>query len=558
MKKRVALMLAAMSIVASFAGCGGFNEEGGEKVDAKKTQLYVHSYGGGVGNDWLTAIADKFEKEYAETSFEPGTDKKGVQIITDTSKSDQISIIANNKNNIIFAEAVAFNALSKSGLVLDITDVVTELNLDGKTIESKLDSTMKDALTVNGGQYYALPHYEYYPGVTFDRDVFDEYFLYIGEDGSYTNFAGARSKGPDGKTGVINGVDYTYDDGLPATITEFLNLCEQMAMVGVEPIIYTGAYPSYGDMFIMGLMAALSEKDEFLLNFSFDSYKGGTLSEDEAVKMKIIDEFSGNTPVVTETVITPETGYLTTKHAAKYYALNTLETIIKTSKYLSESISDADTHLMAQEDFIYSKLEGKPIAMLFEGSFWYEEASIARDNSETEFGESAKNRNFAWMPLPTQVSEAKEKKESFLVNEANSYVVINANIKTNENLVNLSKLFLKYCYTDENLQLFTQESNCFKGVNYEIEGEQYEKLDRYTQSIVDLRKSNTVIVPMSNSPVYLADQTNFFFQHCFYFKTKTNASAIGAIKGNKSMKSFFEEMQIGEAQWTSAYSQYFN
>lgn len=555
MKKRFALLLSlAMLAGTCFAGCGG---GGGVEIDPNRTQLYVANFDGGVGSEWLDKIQVAFEAKYAQTEFEPG--KKGVQLITDKSKSDHISAISTEIYNVIITENVSYNELAATGKILDITDIVQAKNLDGKTIESKLSAQQQGALTAVNGKYYALPHYEYYPGLTYDKDVFNDESLYIKEGGGYTNAEGNLSVGPDGQKN-------TFDDGLPATYEEFFKLCDQMGKKGVTPFIYTGQHPSYVDMLLEGLTAAYLGADEFELLFSFDSSRNGTLSGDKLITTEVVTGWSNDVPTIERVAITPQTGYLTSNIAAKYHALDFVETIVENKDdYLSDKINSALSHLDAQEEYIYSSLDGEPIAMLIEGSYWYHEASSAFERSVESYGNAAKTRNFAWMPLPNAINGAageNGQKDVFLVDEANSYVVINANIKGDANLVKLAKLFVQYLYTDANLQEFTTTTGVYKGVTYELTQEQYNAQNTYYKSITDLRGDGSKVVrPISNNKIYVNAQNSFKFMHGEAFGSTVNgepyAIAMNAIKKGVSAKDYFNGMSITENQWTSLYSKYF-
>ena len=308
--KKTSLVLATLMLAgACFTACGPDGAISSiEELDEQRTQLYVASFDGGVGNAWLEKLKTSFEADYANVSFEPG--KKGAQLIIDSSKADHTTAIATERYNVIFAEGVSFNELSAADLLLDISDIVTEVNTDGKTIESKLTDHQKRALTAVDGNYYVLPHYEYYAGVTYDKDIFNSKHLYIKQGGGYTNAAGNRSAGPDGKVGTV-------DDGLPATYEEFYALCGQMVKVGVAPFIYTGMYPQYMDFILEGLMTAYHGRDEMELAFSFDSTKGGTLSGDDVVKTDVITGFNGDTPTIERKEVSSRTGYLTTQMAGR-------------------------------------------------------------------------------------------------------------------------------------------------------------------------------------------------------------------------------------------------
>ena len=74
MKKIFSLGLVSF-VSFSVMGC----VRGGEKVNEEQTQLYVATFEGGFGTGWMDTLAERFEKKYANVSFEEG--KMGVQVI---------------------------------------------------------------------------------------------------------------------------------------------------------------------------------------------------------------------------------------------------------------------------------------------------------------------------------------------------------------------------------------------------------------------------------------------------------------------------------------------
>ena len=135
-------------------------------------------------------------------------------------------------------------------------------------------------------------------------------------------------------------------------------------------------------MLMEGLMASYMGADELELYFSFDSTRGGTLSGDDLLTAKIVTSWDGDTPVIEEQNITAETGYAMQSSAGRYYALKFMETVYQNKdRYVSNKVKSALSHLDAQEEYIYSNLENKPVAMLIEGSYWYNEAEGAFERS---------------------------------------------------------------------------------------------------------------------------------------------------------------------------------
>lgn len=556
-KKILTVLMGVIVAVSSMSfGCGPIG--GGETINKDMSQLTVANYDGGVGSTWFYEMIEGFEKKYAETSFEEG--KKGVQIVKDVGKADHLSQISTDSYNVIFGESVDVNSMIAANQILDITDIVKAVGEDGKTIESKMSDNQKAALSMYGGKYYALPHYEYYPGLTYDKKLFNDRSLYICADGGYTNASGNLSAGPDG---VID----TSDDGLPATIEEFVALCRYMREEeGVAPFMYAGSMLGYTDVILEGVTLSLQSSDEFMLNFTFDSTKGDTLSGDDLVKINVITGWNGSEPIVEKKTVTPATGYLTTQQAEKYYALELTQTIATdTDTFVSSECFSSVDHLGAQRKYVFSSLKNvEPIAMLAEGSFWYNEAktSNAHSDSVNQYGSRARNRDFAWMPLPAAVSGTVDEtngKKLRLVDEANSYVVINANIKNNPAKVRMAKLFLQYCYTDANLELFTKSSGCWKALKYTIGTETYNSLDNFYQSIADIRMESEVLRPLSGNQIYANNQTAFMFMRTYYFKTSQWANAFTVFKnGSVTAKMFFEGMKETENSWSTKYSNYYS
>ena len=346
MKRKIGCLLAAfLLLTVCLSGCG--NTGMTEEIDETKTQLYVANYDGGVGEEWLRETADLFEEKYKDTEFEPGTGKRGVQIFIDTQEvyagSGLSAIMRGSAYSIFFGEQLRYYDLASQGYVLDITDVVTEslqdISGENTTIEAKLSPARREALKV-GGKYYGLPHYELYPGVTYDKDLFQTKALYIKEGGGYTNQASEMTVGPDGVRG-------SYDDGLPSSYEEFFALCAQMRRVGVTPFIWSGDYYHYFDNLLLGLFVNSASASEIEVNFTFNSGSD---------TVPIVTGFNGEEPIVEEKAVTPEMGYLMSQSYSKYMALDFGQRVFAGSYYDSNSTTGTFSHTEAQETYIYSAL----------------------------------------------------------------------------------------------------------------------------------------------------------------------------------------------------------
>jgi ABC-type glycerol-3-phosphate transport system substrate-binding protein len=564
MKKSICFFL-AFSIILGFvlAGCGGSSG-----IDSTKSQLYVYNYNGGIGTLWLDILADEFEEKYKEISFEPG--KKGVQIIVQRGK-DSPTVLSNSMYQVLFTQGTPYNDFISKKQLIEITDIVVEKSLsdvsDGKengTIADKMDKNQIEAFTAVDGKHYVLPHYECYPGLTYDVDLFIREKLFFKEGGGWTNIDSEKTVGPDGERN-------TYDDGLPSSYEEFYKLIKQMRKVGVTPFIWTGQYTNYVTMLILGLWVAYCGEDEYMLNVNFGSGEG------EGVETEIITSFTetdlftdtafkGKEPNTQMVTITPEDGYKVFQQAGRYYAMTVLESILSDKGNFSDKINAVLSHTGAQEEFILSDLENKPIGMIIEGSYWYNEAveSGAVKRSVNVYKEKAQNRNFAWMPLPRQIKgtviEGNGKKNT-LIEELGSFCFINGTIKDKPNIINLAKTFLQFLYTDENLVKFTLITGVAKGVNYQIPSDKLATMNKYYQSLYKIRQDSDIIYPYSNHPIFVNNQSSFSSSATGNYWQSTiegtpYAYPYPAFDAGKNAVQYFEGMKKTQSQWSNLYSRY--
>lgn len=546
-------------IFVTATACGGKNSA---KEDPTMSHLYVFNYDGGIGTDWLDGAKERFEKAYANYSFAEG--KTGVDVHI-TKGKEKISNLSNSSYNILFEDASPVNDYINQGLLLPITDIVNaplsevlENASETKTIADKLNARQKAAYTAKGGDYYYLPHYEAYYGLTYDRKVFRDFQLFIKQGGGWTNGTGSDaallSVGSDGIKG-------TYDDGLPSSYEEFYALMDRMALVGVVPFIWTGAYTTYLNVIIAGIWASYAGADQFMLNVNFDSEATGTTVYNESVT-----DVSGEDPIIRNDVITAESGYLTSWQAGKFYAYKLLNKILSNSKYYSDKITGTLTHLEAQQEYIYSDLENQPIGMLIDGSYWHNEAKSAFKRSQNEYPEAG-DREFCWMPLPVQangqVTEGNGRKNT-MVSPLLSYSYINGNIKNDEEKVKVAKEFMKFLYTDKELQNFTLSTNCAKGVEYNLTSEQLSHLNHFAKSLYEMRQSCEVVEPVSDSKIYLAASLKFYFaggSDIFLLKSASGTEYLtlyDAVNAGVNWKEAFLYGRKTQSYWDSTYSRYFN
>lgn len=553
-KRIFALVMSMVMLLSLLAGCGN----GGSKVDSTKTHLSVLCYDGGIGSEWAKKAAKRFEEKYANVSFEEG--KMGVVIDITNDKLDGKNGVTTTPYAIWFTESVNFNELIATGQILDINDIVTgslsEISggVETGSIEDKLDPVYQAALTAVNGNYYCVPHYEVYTGLVYDVDLFDEYGYYFSTSGSFTMVAEEKTVGPDGVKG-------TKDDGLPSSYEELYILMDQMVADGVVPFTWVGSAENYVNDLFAGLQVAYAGKDEFMLNVTFDSSATNT-------QATIIESVEGGTPLEKKVTITNQNGYLMTQQAGRYYAFELMEKILSNDSYHTK-LDKSTSHLDTQEKFILSNLKAgeKPIAMMIEGSYWYNEATEALKRSVNTYKEQAEGRRFGWMPLPVQykgsVTEGNGRQNTVL-ETLNSVAFINARFKDDPVTCKLAKMFLQFCYTDESLVEFSVTTGLPKCVNYTIPEDKLALIDNYFQrDILDTKINSVVVYPYSDNPIYVNDQNQFMFNQGSplwgaTYNGRTSTNYYTAFKAGVSAKDYFFASAMDQETWTSRYAKYLN
>lgn len=552
----VAVFGSACKPSATFPGGGTDNV----LVDETKTQLYVSNLQGGIGYEWLQKVIDRFEEAYKDEVFEPGT--KGVQIIPDYEYTVNGAwlILPTDTWEVYFTENFTYNEYVMQNQVLDISDVVKSPAKTGpdtsetETIADKLDAEQKSGLTAYNGNYYAIPHYEAYRGVSYDVDVFETFRLFYaadkenGNDGFIIKTTDKRSAGP-------NGVSGDYDDGLPATLEEFEKLCDKMVTVGVTPFVWPGSAVAYTEYLVDSIEASIGGAEATALNYTYDSGDKTT---------KVVTGINGDTITTEDVAITNDNGYYIKQLLGKYYGYQTLEKIIDKIDTYAYSLSNNDstfTQLASQEEFIFSNLENKPIAMIIDGNYWWNEAKAAYQRSVNQYKDRAIERNFAWMPMPTAVDETDREsgaKEPVLRDVMKSYCFVNANISDKPEKVRLAKEFVSFCYSDESLQEFTTTTGVAKGLDYELTPAQKSSLNAYAQSCWTVREKGTIVRTLSSNRMVIEQERNLLWN---VFDATVNGQAYNtpftAFLGNVSAADYFKGQWISSENWRKNYERYF-
>lgn len=574
-KKLPVIIMAIIFIAMPFSGC---TELVGERVNPNQTQLYVANLNSGLRDMWLQALKVRFEKAYADTSFEEG--ETGVQIIVDNnaySGFGYLDRLSGDPNEVYFTENVMYYDFVSKNLFADITDAVTE-NLvefgEEQSIEDKLSNDTRDFYKTDEGKYFALPFYEAYSCIAYDIDLFEEKGFYFAKGGcpsEYSEFTqanntdkaagsfggtykyvgefGNRSAGPDGKYG-------TDDDGLPATYDEFFVLTKKMQTSGVRSMIWPGKYPDYINETANMLWADYEGKEKAA---AFYKMQGDDID---------ILSFDGDTPIITPTDIRNENGYMFYSQAGRYYAIDFLHRLISGGTYDPDAFGEEVTHINSQERFLYGRFESsmRTIAMLADGTWWQNEATDAYNTLVDVHGDDASkmSRRIGLLPLP-KVSEKNIGEAQTYLSTKQTACFVNKNVTGKK--LELAKTFIRFAHTDESLKEFMTIVNMPKPFKFDMNEEELNKLTVFGRDIYKAHSSGNVVFTASKNPIYRATPNKFMAVNGFETMLPNDlpATVVGtAFKDNPAFtaREYFENMKKysdhTESKWRETYGQYFD
>lgn len=574
-------MTLTMTTVLSIVGCGTVDDPE-DVIETTKTQLYIGSWNGGLKTKWLSLIADKFEERYKDYCFEPGTDKKGVQVhITPGNYAEDTSLgrVKDSTDDIIVTEQMNYYALIGNGAAMDISDIMTSpLSEYGesKSIKQKMWADDVDFYGQGKGVFYGVPWYTSIFGINYDVDLFDDNFYYFSKMGTeqdpfVSNLTEVRSTGPDGEyCEICANNDYKYsehvscDDGLPATFKEFFILCDKMSEDNVTPIIWAGQQKGYVDRWLSSMADSLDGYENAIVNYTLNGESDSIVKFDSNGNPVTTGDLSKDGKFVYEdsTRIDNSNGYLLRRQSGRYYALEFLSKLLNTKesgkeKYVDGGTITSATHTGAQSQFLLSRFtEGqKPVAMLAEGSWWYNEASATFNDMKSIAGAGKTERRIGIMPFPKPYEGYFEGKTPSFTNTWITSIILKNNMPSER--VSVAKAFFRFMHTDENLALFVNETHCMRPFNFELSGsakanasfhllQQYEYFTSGKYKVVNSWSSNDLVI--NNLTAFGGNLTS-----------SVASNAIDGLSGNKNtpleyFKGFYS--MFTESNWVTAYNKY--
>ncbi len=561
MKKITALTLALLSLGSiSLAGCGGGGSNKGVAM------ISIVNYGGGVGEEWLNNATERFAEANMDTQF---GDYVGVEFEIDNQQGITLTNMDTDGYQMYFCESSSsVRQLAQQSFLLDIGDIINEPLTEygeNKTILSKISKDYQIMCQGADGNYYGLPHYEFYPGLTYDVELFENELLYFADTGVGTaypltpckfgqaNFISSledkKSCGPDGKYG-------TQDDGLPSSLQELLLLCYRMKnSCSVAPFGLSAKYQGYAGHLISALWSSLAGYEKMQSVYDFT----GTL---EVVTGFHEDQYLFGTNYIpkpiTETIsVTEENGYRVYDMVERYYAMAILK-IADTEGWFTETAFQGTTHTEEQLWFIFSGqyLDGKnvqKVGMLIDGNYWYNESMTAGNFDQYYALTNTTERRVAWMNLPvtldTTVTEGNGKPMT-LLDTAYSYTFINANIKEDTGLVKACKEFMRFLYTDAELSAFTNCTGMSKAVNYPLA--ENSDLDTFQKSVRDIIEKGTVLYAGANNQTFLKNTKAFNLNNSSALYKPSGTQIMTAFHNNgMTVQRAFEATQWNSSDWNT-------
>ena len=516
MKKiyRIITLLLTVSLMLGVAACGRGGGGNENKGDPTKSKLKIGIQEGGFGLVWLENLADEFEALYAEKSFEEG--KKGIEITVEPTKSlaaDCSNYVKGEDFDLCVTEQTVYLKLIRDGVAKDVNRLVTTPLTEYGETRSIADKLSDDNRTFygngnNDGHYYGVPWYACFFGINYDIQLFEDKGLYIaaktsdgGNPDSYgciKNKNAKRGNGPDGVYG-------TDDDGLPATYDEFFNMCDKICSLGMIPMIWTGKQQNYYPFMAQAWSVDYEGYDQYRLNFTLDGTAENLIEVDD----------EGNITELADVQINDTNGYLLQKQAGKYYSLKFFDRLINTkvngkTKYIdavNQCFSNSLSHKGAQGAFVSSRYEdsAKTIAMLLEGSWWYNEASNYFKLYSSYEGGSSKERRIGIMPIP-KVDEEHLGEATFL-NHWTSNIFINNAVPAERE--EAAEMFFRFMHTDKALSAYTRETNTVRPYNYEISAADEAQCSPFAKQLVKIYRTAKIVDAWSLNNV-VTNNTNAF------------------------------------------------
>lgn len=470
-KKALALVL-ALAMVAPMAACGPKIIDGPPE---DRVELKISLYCGGYGTEWMDNLINKLNQSQETYWYTRLEDNK--------TASDEIAgrILGGVVDaDMYFTTPADVEELVIKGKLEDLTPVY-EHTPEGEeqTVKEKtVGYDMYEKYFSDDNGIYVMPNSYSVNGLIYDHDLFKKMGWLFTDD----NTESGLTKGADG-------VEGTYDDGLPITYAEFKSMVDTIVADQYTPFVYgDGTGFSQVRMFLDGVWAQY----EGLENFHVAANYNGTYTSPSTG---------------TQTPITPATGW-------KLYAEGLQEGRIKAMQLASEMVYHSSgymyddraglSHTDAQAVYVTSHASTSPIAMLFDGGWWENEAkrAFAEDAKANNENYAFGKRDFRMMPAPTFEGAMEETagKHYFDGGVSGSSFAVKPSVKDpkiseEEAAVKREGIiqFFKAYASDWNCKNYTQSSGCILPFEYDMTQEELSGISKFAQNVFEIYRSDSAV-----------------------------------------------------------------
>ncbi len=481
-------------------------------IDENKTQIYVYARNQGLGYEFLTELANRFNAKPENQDY---------QVVAQWGDDELTSTVAGQLDagicnyNIYFgAQSKIINMIEQDKLV-DLTDVY-EMKVDGddqaikdkanhyedfKRIFTKLDGS---------GGIYAMPFASSVANqMVFDYDFFLErgYLDYAPTSelsavnatetvaqvqgnkivvtkafGNYEVGDFVLTAGKDGKYG-------TYDDGQKTTVEEFYDLLREMVIKQDNAFIYTTYYAGgYTKNIFTNYLAQYMGLDNFK---TFTTYNGEIKGKDGVVQ-KTITMDNGNeafsAPIVKEAYLASANFFNDTLLGHLSGEGVTVDKMLHVKTY-NNGPTTSLTHTEAQQFFVIDREEDDSTAFLIEGSWWEKEARSVIEGTDG-WGE----REYRVYLLPTMSGQITPADQTvFYTDEFGAAMIFNnypEKVKDDATkkaeFMQKCKEFLAYTCSDEACVYYTSVQGLKAAFDYEIPADVLATLTPFQRNCIEL------------------------------------------------------------------------
>ncbi|HBS02464.1 MAG TPA: hypothetical protein DEA63_01145 [Firmicutes bacterium] len=546
-------------LAGALASCaGGFG--GGE--DSSITTVNILVFQGTGGSDWVKEAGKRFKEANKNVSFEEG--KVGVNFKVRSAKglSWNSEMKASGDDIYIYESNPDIYSLAAQKYLLDLSDVV-------EPMVDKIDKDVLERLKGSDGKYYALPHYEWFPGLTYDKDLFVEKNYYFADPDAessdkevYTCAYGTASFVADSKVAKSvgpNGVKGDYDDGLPSSLEELNILCDKMMQDSVSPIILCGSGHYYSWYLPIALWSSLTGGDGMRNIFCNWTDAEVDVVDGWSNENAFYADSNIATPTTKKAKLSDDNGYLMYSMANRYYALAFCRMAYDNKWIDSKQISNSQGSASEAQNWFVNGHDGTRYGMLWDGSYWCHEAADVGTFRTYETLNPGQKRHTAFMPLPTQLTgqvKEGEGKKPTLINVGNSVTFANKRVATNGK-IKAVKEFLKFIYQDSELAAFSEKTGLTSPIQYDYD---MSKLDNsYYSDLAVMRKDADVLIESSpsvrqkkNFPFFLIGYTMTLSSFTSSSGKQITGGYLDAFKiqsETETAKHIFEATEISKESW---------